>query len=126
MGTDGSPGSLASILELQSVGGPNPTSERIDVTHLGSAGSYREFKASFKDGGQITLAGSLLPAFLTTVVTAFDDQVERDFTITFPLTGGNKVASFGGVIESYNVNAAVGEKISNGATIKISGAIVWT
>jgi len=125
MGTNGSPASLATISEMINVSGPTPTAEEIDVTHLGTVGSYREFLASFKNAGEISADGNLIAAHLTTVVTAFDDQVERDFTLAFPLTGGTKTASFGGFVKSYNVSAGVGSQNKIALTIKISGAVTW-
>lgn len=123
MGTAGSPTLLASIAEVKSFSGPNPSSEQIDVTNLDSAGSYREFIASFKDAGEISGVANFLASHITGVIAAFNDQVVRDFTILFPLTGGNKTASFSGFIKTWGTNVAVGEAVPLNFTIKLSGAV---
>lgn len=125
MGTDGSPGSLAAIAEVTNIDGPNPDSEQIDVTHLNSPNRYREWIQSFKDAGQVSGKANFLASHISGVIAAFDDGVERDFTILFPLTGGNKTASFGGFMKTYGNTVAVGEKIPLSFTIKITGAVSW-
>ena len=43
------------IAEVNSITGPSMSRETIDVTSLDSTGGYREFIASFKDPGTISL-----------------------------------------------------------------------
>ena len=129
MGTAGSPSALATIAEVKSFSGPGPTSEQIDVTNLDSVGSYREFIAGFKDAGEISGVANFVTSHTTAstgVIAAFNDGVVRDFSILFPLTGGNKTATFSGFIKTWSTEISVDGAIPLNFTIKLTGAVTIT
>lgn len=53
--TLGSPFSYTTIANVRSINPTGKQADEIDFTHLGSTGSYREFRQGFKDGGSINI-----------------------------------------------------------------------
>jgi predicted secreted protein len=107
---------------LTEINGVEKTAETIDVTTLDSSNGYREFVASFKDGGEVSVSGFFIPGNGGQVAleTAFESGVSDVYTITFP---ASMAASwlFNGVVTKIMTAAQIGEVIPFEATIKISG-----
>ena len=57
--------SWVAFAEVNSITPPNPTRETIDVTSLDSSDGYKEFIASIRDGGTVSLSMNFLVAGYT-------------------------------------------------------------
>lgn len=114
-------GTWVAIAEVKRIAGPNPSKEQIDMTHLDSPGDYREFLASFKDGGQINLDCNFVPASHTDQFDDFNNDEVLDFKIVWATS--NYQSTFSGYYQGYSNNAGVGEGLGFSLTIKITGEI---
>ena len=107
---------------LTSISGISASSETIDVTALDSTGGYREFLASFKDGGEVSISGffDYEDEGQTTLMTAFNAETKDSYAIEFPESVGAKW-TFSGVVSAIETGAETGNAVSFSATIKVSG-----
>lgn len=110
------------IGQLTSISSPSMSQETIDVTTLDSAGEYREFIGSFKDGGDVTASGFFNPQDpgQEAVYEALENSSTEDFAIEFPAAMGASW-KFKGVVTAYNTSAELEDAISFEITIKVSG-----
>lgn len=127
-GTLTSPPTYTEIAEVVSIGGPNESSEEIDVTHLRSTGGYREFLQSFKDGGELPLELNFLPINPTqdgqTGLRAdFQSGTVYPWKITYP---DGSYLTFDGYVKAIANSAAVGQKLTFNVTIRVSGVVSLT
>ncbi|MNO29178.1 Phage major tail protein 2 [compost metagenome] len=114
--------SSVAIGQLTSISSPSMSQETIDVTTLDSAGEYREFIGSFKDGGEVSASGFFDPkdAGQADVYEALENSTVEDFIIEFPAAMGAKWV-FKGVVTAYTTSAELEDAISFEITIKVSG-----
>lgn len=122
-------GTYVAIAEVKSINGPNLSTDTIDVTHMASPGGYREFIASFKDGGEVTFELNFLPQdgtqdASTGLIADFNARLVRSYQIAFP-DPGNSTATFSGLITGFSVTEQMDQVLGANCTIKVSGAIVW-
>ena len=128
-GNGTSPETYTEIAEVVSIGGPNETSEEIDVTHLRSPGAYREFIQSFKDGGELPLELNFIPSNATQdSVTGIradyqaNPQPIKNWQITYP---EGTTCSFAAFVKNVSAPASVGAKLALNVTLRIVGAVAW-
>ncbi len=107
-------GFTANIL---SVDGPSMTRESIQTSHMSTTNYHTFIPASLVDGGELTL------------------EVEFGATTAIPITGSattvtivwggtaNTSWSFSGFLTAFTPNAAIDERMTASATIKIAGEI---
>lgn len=116
----GDPG--IAVGHLTSISSPSMSQETIDVTTLDSPGEYREFLASFKDGGEVTASGYFVPddPGQAAVYAAFENGTNEVFEIQFPAAMGASW-EFEGVVTAFQTTADLEEAISFEITIKVSG-----
>lgn len=107
---------------LSSISGISASAETIDVTALDSTGGYREFLASFKDGGEVSLSGffDFADEGQKALTDAFNGETTETYAIEFPAAIGAKW-SFSGVVSAIETSAETGNAVSFSATIKVSG-----
>lgn len=98
--------------------------ELIDATHMESPNTHREYIASLLDSGEVQLDLNFLPG------TAAQSGLETDRTNrtkrNFQLVWTNSPAttySFSGYVTGFDASAAIDDKLSASATIKITGPI---
>lgn len=123
-------GVYTAIAEIKSISGPNLSVETIDVTHMQSPSGYREFIASFKDGGEMTFTMNFLPDDATQNWTAgllktFNDRSMWNYQCLFPDPGATLV-TFAALITAFAPNAQIDSVLEVNVTLKISGAPVWS
>lgn len=129
-GDGGAPEAFTTVAEIYQLGGPSPSREQIDMTHHESPSQYREFIASFKDGGEISFSCNFLPDNATQdatsgVLSIFEDGTKSNWQIVFPNTGST-TAAFSAYVQTYNVNAPIDDKLSLDVTLKVDGVITWS
>lgn len=122
VGDAASPNTYTEIAEVKSIPGPNETSEDIDVTHLRSTGGYREFVASFKDGGELQCTSNFLPGNSThqTLRSLYASREVRGWSITYPDTS---VDYFDAYVKGIGRTSAVGAALEASFTLRITGAV---
>ena len=112
---------------VRSITGPTQTLGQIDVTHLGTSGGYREFLASFRDGGECTFE----MFFDSSEETHQEDigglkhQFNLGTAITWTLTLSDaKAITFTGIITGFEGPViSDNEAVTISVTIKVSGAV---
>lgn len=129
-GDGASPENFTELAEVVSIGGPNETSEELDFTHLRSPGAYREFKQSFKDGGELPLTLNFIPGSASQnsiggirADYAANPQTVRNRKITYP---DGTTCTFQSFVKGVGSTASVGAKLELNVALRISGATTWT
>lgn len=108
---------------LTSIGEVTPDSEELDATTLDSVGGYREYLQGFKDSGEVSLTGYLVPGDVGQVAlrTGYGTGDVDAVVITYP---DSTTVSFNGYVKSYSMGAAdVDGIVGFAASIRISGAV---
>lgn len=121
-----SPEQFTELAEVISIGGPSESADEIDVTHLRSAGGYREFIASFKDGGEFTLECNFIPGNTTQQAMDADFQSgnKKNRRITYP--DGSYHSFLAWVKGRANSDTSVGNKLTVQYTVRVSGQVSLT
>lgn len=115
-------GSDVTIAHLTSISGISASAETIDITALDSTGGYREFLASFKDGGEVSVSGFFdhEDAGQQALIAAFNDETKDSYAIEFPESVDAKW-TFDAVVSAIETSAEVGNAVAFSATLKVSG-----
>ncbi len=122
----GSPETWSELAEVKNFGGPNETSDELDVTHLRSPGSYREFIQSFKDGGELPITMNFVPgsASQAALMAEFEEehQTVRRRRMFYP---DGSTSTFNAYVKARNTPVAVGAVLELQVTARISGPVIW-
>ncbi len=120
-----SPEEFSELAEVVSMGGPTETSEEIDVTHLRSPGSYREFIPSYKDGGELPLELNFVPGSASQLAlqAEFEEtpQPTKRRRIFYP---DGSTDTFHAYVKGRAHGASVGTKLTMNITLRIVGPVV--
>ena len=111
---------------LTSIGEVTPDSEELDATTLDSTGGYREYLQGFKDSGECSLTGYLVPGDPGQVAlrAGYASGDVDAVLITYP--DSTKVA-FNAYVKSYTMGAAdVDGIVGFAASLRISGGVTVT
>lgn len=111
------------IAHLTSISGISASAETIDVTALDSTGGYREYIASYKDGGEVQISGFFdyeENAGQRDIYTAFDLEAKDTYIIEYPPVIGAKW-TFDAVITAFEITSETGSATGFSATLKVSG-----
>ena len=122
VGDAASPNTFTEIAEVKSIGGPNETSDEIDVTHLRSTGGYREFLQSFKDGGDLPCNCNFLPGNAThqQIRTLFESGAQRGWKISYPDGSTDEFVAY---VKGVGRTAQVGNALEGSFTLRVIGAV---
>lgn len=112
----------AAVAEVNGITGPNMSRDTIDVTSLDSTGGYREFIASFRDGGEVTLDMNFVLDGYDDFKADFESSTLHDYQIEFQDTG-QTTFEFSGLVTSLSSSVPLDDKVTSSVTIKISGQI---
>jgi predicted secreted protein len=116
---------FTAIAEINSISGPNKSRATIDVTSLDSAGGYREFIASFRDAGEITLEMNWTRDGYDQINDDFESDTAWDYQVEFPDTG-NTTLDFTALVTALGSAIPLDDKITMSVTLKISGQVTLT
>jgi len=108
------------IAEVNSITGPNKTRETIDVTSLDSVGGYREFIASFRDGGTVQLTMNFTRATYDLMNDDFEDDTAQSYEIVLP-DAENTTLEFNGLVTEVPLTISTDDKVTADVTIKVTG-----
>ncbi len=120
-----SPEEFSELAEVVSMGGPTETSEEIDVTHLRSPGSYREFISSYKDGGELPLELNFVPGSASQLAlqAEFEDSPQPTLRRRIFYPDGS-TDTFHAYVKGRAHGASVGTKLTLNITLRIVGPVV--
>jgi len=117
--------SFAAIAEINSITGPSKSRDTIDVTSLDSTGGYKEFKASFRDPGEVTLNMNYSRDGYNTLNDDFESDTSKNYQIVMPDTG-NTTYDFAGYVTAIPITIPLIDKVTMDVTIKITGQITMS
>lgn len=117
-----STGAWVNIAEITNINGPGMSRETIDVTSLDSTGGYREFIASFRDGGTVVLNMNFTRATYTQMKNDFESDDLQNYEIFLPDADATSL-EFTGLVTELPLTIPTDDKISADVTIKISGEV---
>ncbi len=113
---------FTAIAEINSITGPNQTRGTIDVTSLDSTAGYREFIASFRDGGTVALAMNWTRDGWEAMLDDFEADSSVNYQIVLPDTGATTL-DFAGLVTDVGMAIPFDDKITSDVTIKITGQV---
>ena len=105
---------------IRSISGPDATRETVDVTTLDSAGGYREFIGSLRDGGSISLGMLFNKSSYADMKSDFESDTLQEYQIVLPDTG-NTTFEFSGLVTDLPMEIPLDDVVTADVTIKISG-----
>jgi len=129
LGNAASPETFTEVAEVKSIGGPNPDSEEIDVTHLRSPARTREYLQSFLIPGEIPLTLNFIPNTTTShvdsaaLIALYAAGTVRNWTVTYP---DGSTDAFAAYVKSCGRPANVGEALVMNTTLRVTGQITFT
>lgn len=106
--------------EVLSINGPTKTRETIDVTNLDSTGGYREFIASFRDGGTVQLSMNFTRTTYEQMNDDFEDDEAKNYEIVLP-DAETTTLEFVAFVTDLPLAIAVGNQVTADVTLKVTG-----
>jgi hypothetical protein len=122
-----SPETFQEISEVVTIGGPNPDSEEIDVTHLRSPARTREYIQSFLVPGEIPLtvnfiANDATHDEVTGLISEYNSGAIKNYQITYPDGGTDTFAAY---VKTRGMPMNVGEALRCTFTLRVTGTIAY-
>lgn len=118
---DTSPSNYQLVGECIDVNLDGESVEFAEFTHQQSTSGYREYKPSFKVGGNVTTSMNWTDdTQQATLKTAYDNQDELYWQIVWP---NGKTSTFKGYVANLGVAGGMGNPLRRSLTIRITGAI---
>lgn len=114
----------SAVAEVVNIGGPNISVDMIDVTHLTSTDSWREFLAGLVDGGEVTMDCNLTTANAAAMFAKLGAASASACTIT--LAGTSGTLTFNAHVSGISVSTQVADKIGMTVTLKTTGKVTYT
>lgn len=111
------------ISEINSITGPSKTRETIDVTSLDSTGGYKEFIASFRDAGQVSLKMN----FTRRTYELMNDDYESDTVQNYEIVLNDvekTTLEFEGLVTEVPLDIPLGDKVTADVVIKVTGRVI--
>lgn len=116
------PGTYEDIAEVLSINGPSYSMDVIDVTHLQSTGSFREFIAGLRDAGEVSFDVNFDPDATThaSLRTDYEAGTKKNYKLVLPDPTPTTFA-FAAFITGYVPSYPLGDKMAASLTLKITG-----
>jgi len=110
------------VAEVTNLTGPGLSLDTIEVTHFESPDAFREFIPSLKDPGSISIDMNFLPSNLNQqkFLTDYLNRTRRNFQVVWS-DADSTTWQFGGYVVSFEPSAAIDDKLSASAEIKVTG-----
>lgn len=109
---------FTAIANVTNIVPPNITRDTIDVTAHDSTEGWKEFIATLKDGGEVSIDVNYDPSEHDTFITDFGDSSATNYQITFPDT---TVWSFAAWLTGFAAGAPYDGKLTARLTFKVTG-----
>jgi len=111
-------GTSAFAANLIDVDGPGQERGAIDVTHMAST-EIESLEASLVDGGDVGLTFEYLGSDDPPI-----DQPAEEIIIDWAGAGTGYKSTFSGFLTNFRPRAAIGERMTATATLKVAGAVL--
>ena len=119
---ESAPSVFTPLAEVLSVTPPSLNVETVETTHMGSDDGYREYIASLKDGGEVTVNLNYVEASATLLQTLINAGLET-FRVTLP---GSSTFTFSGIPTAFAFDdVVIDDKVAMSLTIKVTGKPVY-
>ena len=120
--TDVSPTNFQLVGEVGDINHGGETVEFAEFTHQQSDGGYREYKPTFKNGGEYTFAFNWTnDAQQAALKQAYDDQDILYVQVTYP---NSKKHTFTAYVSNIGTTAAMNGPLRKNITLRVTGQIV--
>ena len=112
---------FTNVAEVKSISGPNTSSQIIDVTHMESDNSTREFLPSLIDPGEISFQVNYLPNNATHSGLSTDqrNRTKRNFQLVFSNAAATTL-NFAGYVTAVGITAEIESVLQGAVTIKLT------
>jgi hypothetical protein len=121
----------AAIANITRIGGPQFSTETIDVTSHDSGSAYREIVPTFLSAGEVALDLNFDPTKTSHkditggLLNVWKNRTLEDFVIEFPVTPTASVA-FEAYVTGFEPDSPFDDKLAASVTLTISGPVTWT
>jgi len=116
-------GNWINIAEIRNIQGPGLSRDMIEVTNLDSVDGWKEFIASFKDGGNVTLTMNFTRAGLDIMSDDFADPNAQNYEILLPDTAKTSL-EFKGLVQEYPFDISPDSQIILNVVIRVTGPVL--
>ncbi len=126
VGDGASPEVFTTIAEILTIGGPELSSEDIEVTNMDSAGGFKEFISGLADAGSVNFDLNWIKG--TQQAQVRDDVgagTARNYRITWSDSPAT-IANYNARVTAFSMNTDPNSQIQASCTLKISGQVTWT
>jgi predicted secreted protein len=122
------------LAQIRDITGPGSEADDIDVSNTDSTNRRREFIAGMVDEGEVEFdlvyvkaQASVLKALVGGPTgTSVTDSFEIELSDRTNTSGTGSVIAFGGYVKALGFEAPFEDKVTNTATIKLSGEVTFT
>lgn len=120
--TDESPTNFLLVGEVGDINQGGETVEFAEFTHQQSDGGYREYKPTFKNGGEYTFSFNWTDdAQQKTLKDGYDNKDVLYFQVVYPNT---KTHTFRGYVSNIGAAAPMNGPLRRNVTLRVDGPIV--
>jgi predicted secreted protein len=121
---DSAADALTQLGEILSVTPPNPQTEDVEATHMGSPNRRREYIAGLIEDGEGSFEMNYIPGSATDVLlrAALNDGVVRDYKIVLPVADGSTWEITGDcLVKGYEKNIPIDDRMTATLTVRFTG-----
>ena len=111
------------VAEIKSITGPNQKVDTFDVTHYGSLNYYREFLATFIDGGEVGLDCNFIYTDTNGQVAMYTDFQARNIKECVITLSDGTTLTFDALITNWVNNQPLDGVLGLALTLKVSGEV---
>jgi predicted secreted protein len=115
---------LTQLGEILSVTPPNPQTEDVEATHMGSPNRRREYIAGLIEDGEGSFEMNYVPGSATDVLirAALNDGNTRDYKIVLPVADGSTWEITGDcIVKGYERNVPIDDRMTATLTVRFTG-----
>ena len=116
IGDGGGPETFTALAEVTNITLPNYTRDAVDVTHMTSDDTFREYIAGLMDGGEVQIELNFVPSASDVLIAAIVAGLQN-----YQITVNSITFTFAAVMTDYAPSAPNDDKLSASATFKVSG-----
>ena len=114
------PSGWQKLVEVKKISGPNKKRDTADVTNMDSLDGYKEFIATFRDAGEVSLDMNFTRDSFEVANELFESDDRQAFQIIFSDIE-KSTFYFEGFVTGLDMDASTTEAVTSKMTIKISG-----
>ena len=116
IGDGADPEVFTSVAEVTNIDLPGYSRDAIDVTHMSSDDTFREYIAGLMDGGEVTIELNFVASASDILIAALIAGLQN-----YRITVNTVTFTFAAVMTGYQPTAPNDDKMTASATFKVSG-----